>query len=208
MLKHMLTSRFHQKLKYVFEVIGTFFEQIDSSVECFQHVEPFFFEFLTFRNEDKLQGYFKKCFGRLVSNIGSEYLLQKFPMSLNGNVMAEDFEDKNNLWLLPYFQKNAKKQKLMTYVRFFVPLISKITNAVDITVSGLEKLNNEHKIFKSVHYLLWECFPNFVSVSGKREEDALVLSEFLKSLPSQLKENYHHFDTLLRGLSHLIVSLP
>lgn len=30
-------------------------------------------------------------------------------MTLKGKPLSETFEQDNNLWLLPYFQKNAKK---------------------------------------------------------------------------------------------------
>lgn len=68
-------------------------------------------------------------------------------------------------------------------------------------------MTNEQRLLKSIHYLLWECFPNFIHVDGNNEQELVHLQEFLSSLPGQLKQVNQHFDTVLKGLSGLLINL-
>lgn len=52
---------------------------------------------------------FEKCMAYLISKIGAGLIVKRFPINIIGlDPLAEDYDDKSNLWMIPMFLKYTK----------------------------------------------------------------------------------------------------
>ena len=57
------------------------------------------------RREQMHEKEFKRIFEAIICAYGVEQIIKMYPMTLNGDIGSESFEDDNNLWLLSSFER-------------------------------------------------------------------------------------------------------
>ncbi|KAL4431808.1 hypothetical protein ABPG74_015248 [Tetrahymena malaccensis] len=195
MLQHMLSNRFDYRQIQVHGVLGVFFQKIDQ--DCLKDVDCIVKELVENR-VNRHASSFEKCMAKLISKIGAGLIVKRFPLQIAGlNPLAEDFEDKSSLWMIPMFLKYTKNQSIEDFLEHIVPHISTIKNGMDV---NSQKMNAQELVMFNVFLQLWECFSRFHIVSGEKGFTALNL--ILDNLDPELKDTNPHFGSILRGLEY------
>ena len=115
----MLSSRFPDK-KLAANLIGLFFNQLEDVTfnECLSLVHRVV-EYRTEFDEKK----FRKVMESIVLSYGVESILKIYPLSLNGDIAMESFEEENNLWMLHIIEKTDRAEQMTVFNQYLLPLL-------------------------------------------------------------------------------------
>ncbi|KAM3142489.1 hypothetical protein pb186bvf_005391 [Paramecium bursaria] len=107
-LEYLMSNRFDN----ILPIYETFLSTI--SDQTFHHVQNFILNLVSQKSRWPHQQ-FQRCFGALVESVSLKSILTLFPIKLNVDPMAQNFDELSNTWLL-YILSQYSKGKLEDYL--------------------------------------------------------------------------------------------
>jgi hypothetical protein len=156
-LQSMLSSRF-TNTKQTATILAEFFSKLESDAadECAEFIE----KIVDFRSELQEKS-FKKVFEAVLVAFGVDHIFKLFPITLNGDIASEDFEDKNNLWLLSILEKTDRSESMGVFYQSIFPLIQICKQYAETQTISKQRREG----YQLIENMMWRCSKIFSRVA-------------------------------------------
>lgn len=175
-LTHLTTSRFENVYPLVLKALGCFFGRLDNdSIDYhFNSLQRLTEGFISLRGQVHRE-VFSKAFGKVIAKIGLRKIIELRPINIDFDVLADDFEENSNLWILNSITQGMRNENIQLFFEGFLPLLEKIK-----AKGSVSNDNVRNQVLVAIQGQIWELLAGFhLDLNDSLEGQILRILEIL-----------------------------
>ena len=156
-MKYLLSNRYETAQKYIFSILGAFFDKLDNS--CSEQLTDLISALIETKSQ-RPQNVWFICMGKFLQKMNPEIILKHSPLRiLECDLKLENYEDLSNSWLLPLFKKHLTVDSIRLFMEYFMPITNKLYQIFGTKMK--EEFTDADKTYQILWTQIWEIFPKF-----------------------------------------------